>query len=231
MQSANIRAMAVNDAHELDRSWSGRTKIGWGLLVTGSVLLIVTSSRYLTVNPDVYFERQRDVYEAHTIGIISHIFFMMMAAALGPTQFLRFLRNRHPYLHRLAGRFYVISAVAGALAGLYMAQFSASGSASGWGFAMLALGVLVTTGRAFYLIRHGRIQEHREWMTRSYALIFAAVTLRLYLPILEGVFGEHAGYAAVAWLSWIPNLLVAEWIIRGHLRRRLDGPRPATIGR
>jgi hypothetical protein len=50
-------------------------------------------------------------------------------------------------------------------------------------------------------------------------LTFAAVTLRLWLPILisSGVDYIEA-YQAVAWLSWVPNLLVAEWIVH-RLRR------------
>ena len=38
----------------------------------------------------------------------------------------------------------------------------------------------------FAYVYGGNVQSHREWMTRSYALIFAAVTLRLYKQPLEG---------------------------------------------
>jgi hypothetical protein len=75
---------------------------------------------------------------------------------------------------------------------------------------------------AFLRIRHGKAQSHREWMTRSYALIVAAVTLRLYSLLLEAVFGEYNGYAIVAWACWVPNLLFAEWLIRSKLRRHRE---------
>ena len=66
---------------------------------------------------------------------------------------------------------------------------------------------------------------HRRWMIRSYALTAAAITLRLYLPLLS-----HLGipfdmsYPVVAWLCWVPNLLFAEWLCRrgndfGQLRK------------
>jgi uncharacterized membrane protein len=216
--------MAAHQMEQTSTGWTGRTKTGWGLLAAASLLLVVLASKYLTLNSDVYFDRQRALYEAHVVGITSHIAFMMTAALLGPTQFLRPFRDRYPRWHRVAGRLYVIGALGGGLAGLYMSQYSASGAASGWGFALLALGVLVTTATAFSLILRGRVREHREWMTRSYALIFAAVTLRLYLAPLEAAFGEHAGYATTAWVSWIPNLVVAEFIIRRHLRRSPEAP-------
>ena len=117
----------------------------------------------------------------------------------------------------------------GGLGGLYMSQYSASGAVSDVGFAVLAIGVLLTTTLAYIRIRGGDVQSHREWMTRSYALIFAAVTLRIYLPFLEAAFGEHDGYAIVAWACWIPNLLIAEWLIRARLRRRPEAPRVVPL--
>jgi hypothetical protein len=48
-------------------------------------------------------------------------------------------------------------------------------------------------------------------MLRSYALVFAA-TLRIELPLLIMAFGEFT--QVVAWLSWVPNLLWAEWYVR-----------------
>src|SRR5438552_3763738 len=84
-------------------------------------------------------------------------------------------------------------------------------------------------GCAFVRIRSGNVQSHREWMTRSYALVFAAVTLRLYAPFLEGAFGEYNGYAIVAWACWVPNLAVAEWLVRSKLRRSPEAPSAGRV--
>jgi hypothetical protein len=84
------------------------------------------------------------------------------------------------------------------------------------GFGLLGAGVLVTTTMAFIRIRALDIASHREWMIRSYALIFGAVTLRILLPLLviahSGDF--DAAYRWVAWVSWVPNILWAEWYVR-----------------
>jgi hypothetical protein len=79
--------------------------------------------------------------------------------------------------------------------------------------------LLTCTSIAYLRIRAGNEFSHKEWMTRSYALIFAAVMLRLQLVIFQVAFGveEMAAYQATAWSSWVPNLIVAEII---NIRRR-----------
>ena len=196
--------------------WSARTKIGWSLVLAGAVLMALFAARYYTFDPANYFERQRAVYENQTLPLMLHISGMLFALLAGPFQFRPGLRRRHRAVHRALGKAYVAGAIVGAVGGLYMAQFSASGPPSDLGFALLAIGVLVTTTLGVVRIRQGMVQSHGEWMIRSYALIFAAITLRLYLPFLEKAFGEHDGYAIVAWACWLPNLAFAEWLIRSR---------------
>ena len=205
--------------------WTLPTRVGWTLMLFGSVLLVFISSRYLTMNPEVYFPRQREVYEAHTLGLMVHIGAMILGAAIGPFQFLRSFRARYPAAHRIAGRVYLLGTMVGGLGGLYLAQYSASGAISDVGFGLLAVLVLLTGAMAYVRILQGRVQAHREWMTRSYALMLAAVTLRIYAPFLEATLGEQDGYAIVAWACWVPNIVVAEWMIRTRFRRRPEAPR------
>jgi hypothetical protein len=62
-------------------------------------------------------------------------------------------------------------------------------------------------------------------MLVSYSLIFAAVTLRIELPLLIIAFGDFTpAYRVVAWLSWVPNLLWAAW----YARRIAGRPVPAV---
>ncbi|HRW75900.1 MAG TPA: DUF2306 domain-containing protein, partial [Saprospiraceae bacterium] len=95
----------------------------------------------------------------------------------------------------------------------------------GWiaclGFTLLALAWLITTWTAWRRILVRNTEAHRRWMMRSYALTFAAVTLRLWLPLFTGAFGMDfiPAYQIIAWLCWVPNLLVGEWMIR-----RLSNP-------
>ena len=51
-------------------------------------------------------------------------------------------------------------------------------------------------------------------MTRSFALTYAAVMLRIYLPIsMIAGFAFDQVYPAIAWLCWLPNLVVAQLLI------------------
>jgi hypothetical protein len=48
-------------------------------------------------------------------------------------------------------------------------------------------------------------------MIRSFALTFAAVTLRLYIPASEALgLAFEPAYLAIAFLCWVPNLAAAE---------------------
>jgi hypothetical protein len=59
-------------------------------------------------------------------------------------------------------------------------------------------------------------------MLRRYALIFGAVTLRIWLPLLIAAYGGQfiPAYRWVAWLSWVPNVLFVEWTTRRGWRPR-----------
>lgn len=154
----------------------------------------------------------RPSFTAQRAAVYAHVFAAMFALALGPFQFVSRLRARRPALHRLTGRLYLaIGVLAGGLSGLYLALHAFGGPVSRLGFGGLALGWLFTGYRAFRAVRARDFATHRRWMVRNYALSFAAVTLRLWIPlsIVSGLPFETA-YPAIAWLCWVPNLLVAE---------------------
>lgn len=189
---------------------------GWGLMLFLALGIALVSSRYLTADPAVYFPEQKLVYMAHTVGILAHVAGSIVALVLGPWQFIgRWRTGRWLVIHRWLGRIYLGGVVLGGLAGLYMAQLAHGGWITTLGFTFLALSWLATAAMAYTRIRQKDISAHQRWMIRNYALTFAAVTLRLHLPLLTGLFGLEflTAYRTVAWLSWIPNLLIVEWFL------------------
>jgi len=144
-----------------------------------------------------------------------HITFGGLALLFGCTQFSQKVRNGYRAFHRLLGKLYVVSVLLSGIAGLYIAVCTFGGLPAQLGFTGLAIGWLITTWLAYFAIRSGRVNAHERWMIRSYALTWAAVMLRLYLPLFEFGFGMNfqTSYPIIAWLCWVPNLLVAEWII------------------
>ena len=111
-------------------------------------------------------------------------------------------------------RVYVVGCIIGGVAGLYLAFYSTGGLVCHYGFGMLAVCWIVTTSMAYRHIRAGNVRIHQNWMIRSYALTLAAVTLRIYLPISQIAGYEFVdAYRAIAWMAWVPNLVIAEWFI------------------
>ncbi|MGH7264951.1 MAG: DUF2306 domain-containing protein [Candidatus Rokuibacteriota bacterium] len=144
-----------------------------------------------------------------------HAAFAGVALLLGPLQLSARFRERQWRRHRILGRVYVVAGLIGAGCGLYLAPFAYGGAVTRLGFGLLAVATLGATATAYLRIRAGDVRGHRAWMTRSYALLFSAVTLRLELPLLIlalGAFGP--AYVAVSWLCWVPNWAAAEWIVR-----------------
>ena len=102
-----------------------------------------------------------------------------------------------------------------------MAFGSTAGPIATGGFASLAVVWIITNVQGWRMARERRFEAHRAWMIRSFALTFAAVTLRLYLPFLPLAGIQFVdGYRAISYLCWIPNLLLAELYIRGAFSRR-----------
>lgn len=133
------------------------------------------------------------------------------ALLVGPVQFVPRLRAARPKLHRWLGRIYVFACLFAGAAGLPLAWGSNAGPVAQLGFSVLAIAWIVCTSQAWRMAVGRRAVEHRRWMVRSFALTFAAVTLRLYLPIAPLLGYEFVdGYRIIAWMCWMPNLFVAE---------------------
>lgn len=181
-----------------------------------AVLVYALAPLGSAVHPDMMAN-----FQAHRLGIYSHVFASAVALLLGPFQFMARLRQRFAPVHRWSGRIYLgVGVLVGGVSGLYMAMHAFGGIVSRLGFACLALSWLYTGSRAFLAIRAGAVAEHRRWMVRNFALTFAAVTLRIYLPasMAAGIRFELA-YPAIAWLAWVPNLLVAEQLFNVRTSR------------
>lgn len=208
-----------------------RGRIGWGFMTLLSVaILVMAVPQYLLVDEEFMFQQQLDVYLANLTPIIGHVAGGAIALLLGPTQFIPALRRgRSRAFHRWSGRLYLIGIAVGGLFGLWMAFLAYGGIVAQIGFLGLSVAWLATGAVAYRLIRRRNVDRHREWMIRSFALTFAAVTLRLWLGVsgASGIDFDLA-YPAIAWIAWVPNLLVAEWWIR---RRRHQGAarRGATV--
>jgi uncharacterized membrane protein len=130
---------------------------------------------------------------------------------------VRPLLYKFPKLHRTLGKAYVLLILAlSAPSGFIMALYANGGIWAKASFTIISALWWYFTYKAYRYIVKGEVKKHLAFMYRSYALTLSAITLRTYvllLPYLIHIKGSDM-YVLVAWLSWIPNLIVAEFLIR-----------------
>ena len=194
------------------------TYISLGAFWVLSLLVAAMSARFWVLSPEVAGEFVAYHADLRPIAFYAHVGLAPVAMALAPFQFWRGLRMRRPAVHRWIGRGYGVAVLVSGIGGLVMSVTTEAGAVAAWGFGILAVLWLAITARAVILAVQGRIDAHRQWMIRSVALTFGGVTLRLYLPIVFATgLPFDASYSVIAWLAWVPNLIVAEmWLRRGQ---------------
>ncbi|NOT75923.1 MAG: DUF2306 domain-containing protein [Cyclobacteriaceae bacterium] len=195
-------------------------KVGIALLFFLAVALSLNAFTYFNFDGNYGFLRLKR--EAIATGwylpaFYSHVLIAGMVLVIGFFQFSTSLRHRSPGLHRTLGKIYVFGILFfSAPGGFVMSLFINRGS-----LVLLSFFVQCTlwfwfTYLAYHKIRKRDITSHREWMIRSFALTLAAITLRVYVFASSWSFdlSQPAAYATIAWLSWLPNLILAELYIR-----------------
>jgi uncharacterized membrane protein len=226
--------MTITESHTATSaaSWRARTAFGWFLL-TSLLIALVAPLPYLTSSLADVAREQGDLPIAQNyvarpfaiqVALYVHASFGGLALLLSPLQFIRRIRSRVPRVHRMIGRIPLVSIAVAGLAGLTLAPFNLAGTVGVFGFGMLAGCWLGFAALAFRAIRRGDIVQHRRWAIRTFALTYAAVTLRLWVAVLVsaqvGLFdiaepvAFSGAYLIVPFLAWVPNVIVAETYLR-----------------
>jgi hypothetical protein len=147
-----------------------------------------------------------------------HIILGGIALMSGWTQFSSKIRAKYLSTHQILGKIYVLSVLLSGLAGFYLGLNATGGIIAQLGFSSLAVVWLSTTYMAYQSIMKKQVDKHEIWMIFSFAACFAAVMLRLWLAPLTMIFGTFIpAYRVVAWLSWVPNIIVAYFITRSKI--------------
>ena len=202
-------------------------KPGWVIMTLLALTAMSFVARYLAFNPEEYFPEQREVYIRLEFVLGVHVLCGILALAVGPLQFVGWIRRRFIRVHRFMGATYIASCTGLGLSGLVLATVSYPSWVTSLGFGLLGLSMLFATWTALRMVLAGRIGDHRRWMIRSFSLIYAGVMLRLWTLLYDELsnaglvsFSFATAYTWIAWLCWVPNLLIAIWFTRR--------PTPAT---
>jgi uncharacterized membrane protein len=199
-------------------SWPAR--IAWLLAASLCLAIAAYSARYLLHPPRTSADALSNPLGVPWLFI--HVAGAMTALVLGSLQFLPALRRGAGPPHRWIGRTYVAGCLVGGAAGLILAPGSSAGPIATAGFGSLAVIWIAVNLLGWRAAVQGRFAEHRRWMIRSWALTLAAVTLRLYLPLVMALdLPFLPWYRAISFLAWVPNLIAAELWLR---RKAPSGP-------
>jgi len=186
-------------------------------LLFGAIGLMLT---YVIVhNESFLIQRDNPIwqhYEPFKWWLLPHGLAGACAILLGPMQFSDRLRRRYARLHRVVGRVYVAGAMIAAPLGAYIQylderlRFPRSFTIASTVNALL---LMFTTGLAFIFIRQRKVQQHRVWMTRS----FAVALIFLEVRVIGGVtHWDDLGVGAIETMAWFCNafaILLADIVL------------------
>lgn len=179
-----------------------------------SLLVALMSYRFLFLGLELSFDVMTDHIVNRETMFLLHVSAAPVALAIGAFQFMPKLRTNRKTLHRWMGRVFGVAILIGGIGGLGIGLNAIGGPLASVGFSALAIAWMGTTGIAIYYAMNRKLELHRRWMYRSFALTLAGVTLRLQLPffLMSGVSYDTAS-VWLAYTCWIPNLLVAEYLL------------------
>lgn len=187
------------------------------VVVVGGMIIARNRSAFWFSEPG-YLEAVGEIGKAawFRAGFYAHVFASAPVIFLGWFQFSDSFRLQFTGVHRWFGRAYVtLVLLLAAPGGLTLAAGAAGGPPAQACFVTMSVLWFIFTFLAYRQIRRGNIESHQAFMTRSFALAFGAITLRLWMFLIGGLleWRTPGAYALCAWLSWVPNLLIVEaWI-------------------
>ncbi len=195
-----------------------------GLAATVAVLYLVRFvGPYVSLDPAYY-----NYLWPWRYALWLHLAGGLTALLIGPIQLWLGLTRRRLALHRRLGKAYLF-AVGASLTGASYLIVQEIGTE--WVFAGGLLGLAcawtITTGSGYLAIRRGHIDQHRQWMIRSYVVASAFVFFRVFVDLLHAA-GMHSAVGTetpeelkvAAWLCWAVPLLLTEPLLQWRNLRR-----------
>ena len=171
---------------------------------------------------DGHFAKQRAL-------TLLHILPGMLFMVLGPLQFVRGLRAKHPAIHRWSGRVFLAASAVIGVTGLTMVlRDSIGGLDEKTAIVIFGSFFLIAMGKALWHALHREFARHREWMIRGFAIGLAVATIR---PIMGGFFAAavmrgHTPepkefFGAAFWIGFTLQAIASEIWIR-YTRERVS---------
>ena len=190
----------------------------WTLPSTLLVLGFISSAwAWWVIAPDVvtFSSTGTEKHAGHFNLVYFHVLGGTLMLFLGLANLYIGTSGKFFQYHKLIGRLYLIGGGLGAISAIVITSSTAHKTAEGGTFTnttisllALAFAWLLAAGMAFRAVRNSRYDSHREWMIRSYVLVWSFVFCRLVTRI-PGVEDMGGGNASI-WLSWVGPLVICE---------------------
>jgi Na+-driven multidrug efflux pump len=171
-----------------------------------------TDVGFLRHKPKALFENRIWLYAFFTHALLS-----MLVLLAGFTQFSRLLMRKYPRVHRRVGQLYCFNIIfIVAPTGFVMGLYASGGWLGRSAFCTLAVLWWLTTFMAYIAAKRRQFKQHQYWIIYSFALTLSAITFRIILTYMR----THANmppmqtYGLASWLGFLPNVLVAFFIIQ-----------------
>jgi uncharacterized membrane protein len=193
-------------------SWLKPKHLVFGFIFLMMAYVLNHNERFLIDSADPAWMH----YQTFKWWLLPHGLAAACALLLGPLQFSDRLRRRYTKLHRVVGRIYVAGALVGAPIGAFIQyRFDEHlGDSRSFSIATLvdASIWMLTTAIALSFAMRGKIQLHRQWMTRSYAVAIVFLEVR----VISGLGGWEtpAATEAIVWTCVALSLLFADVAIQ-----------------
>jgi hypothetical protein len=196
------------------RGSTWRSRAVWGWVVFSATVIGLFSMRYVLPKPPMFLVEMKNHF-LHPQEITFHAVAGSIALMVGPWQLWPGLRAAHPNLHRWLGRIYLADVLVACLFASLLVPTVTTGFPAASAFATLGIVWAGSAALGFLAILRRDVQAHRRWMLRSFAMAFAAVTIRFYFHPARALGIPFAyTYPASLWLSLMTNLVMVELLLR-----------------
>src|SRR5258707_11674272 len=157
--------------------------IGLAVATRRTIVLLKPETFSSANNPAVQLDAH---FANHTTLTLMHILPAMLFMVLGPLQFVRSLRSKHPQIHRWSGRIFLTASAVVGVTGLTMAFGKTIGGVDEKAaITLFGTFFLIALAKALWHALRREFAQHREWMIRGYAVGLAVATIR---PIIGSFF-------------------------------------------
>lgn len=201
-----------------------KQKAGIVILIISMMWVLHTFSKNFMVDPqfEKFISRKDQVITENNLWISMiriHILLAIISLITGPLGVIKAIRDKSRNFHRWNGKLYVLSIILNFIPGVYVSFFATGGLPSIIGFLILNTLWLITTILGFWNIKRQNVMLHSQWITRSFFLSFANITIYIIVAISHNLMSisYENSYSIAVWLSWTLNLLVSEFMIRRRL--------------